>query len=76
MENALRRTVTIQPGGRIEITSSDLPSGREAEVIVLVREGPGKPRRTLASMMGAAKGLYSTPEEVVRYLREKRDTWD
>ena len=39
MVNALTRRVTIQPGGRIEITSPELPAGSEAEVIVLLLKG-------------------------------------
>ena len=36
MVRALRETVRVQPGGKIELTSSDLPEGAKAEVIVLV----------------------------------------
>ncbi len=33
---AIKQTVTIQPGGRIEVVSDELPEGRQAEVIILV----------------------------------------
>lgn len=36
MTLAIRQTVTIQPGGRIEIRSPQLAPGMQAEVIVLV----------------------------------------
>jgi len=33
---AIKQTVTIQPGGRVEVISDELPEGRQAEVIILV----------------------------------------
>jgi len=36
MVAAVRQRVTVQPGGRVELTSPELPAGAEAEVIVLV----------------------------------------
>jgi hypothetical protein len=33
---AIKQTVTIQPGGRVEVVSDELPEGRQAEVIILV----------------------------------------
>lgn len=74
MEQALRKTVTIQPGGRIEITSNDLPSGMKAEVIVFVI--PEKTGRHMTDMLGAAKGLYQSPEDVLDWLRKERDQWE
>lgn len=38
MVRALRKQFRIQPGGRIEVVSPDLPDGAEVEVIVLVHE--------------------------------------
>ncbi|MCY3023327.1 MAG: hypothetical protein NTW87_30480 [Planctomycetota bacterium] len=38
MVTALRQVVTIQPGGRIEITAPELRAGTKAEVIVLLAE--------------------------------------
>ena len=34
------------------------------------------PRLPLTSMIGAAKGLFKTPEEVDAYIRALRDEWD
>lgn len=36
MVQAVKRTVRIQAGGRVEVVSADLPAGRDAEVIILV----------------------------------------
>lgn len=51
MVQALKETVRIQPGGRIELISSELPEGAEAEVIVLVEKPSVDPR--------ASFGLFS-----------------
>lgn len=39
MVQALKQMVRIQPGGKVEVVSPDLPDGEVAEVIVLV---PGR----------------------------------
>ncbi|GMU23004.1 MAG: hypothetical protein AMXMBFR13_30880 [Phycisphaerae bacterium] len=36
MIQVLKQTVQIQPGGRVEVVSSELPDGELAEVIVLI----------------------------------------
>jgi hypothetical protein len=36
MVQAIKQTVRIQPGGRLEVMSPDLPDGEMAEVIVLL----------------------------------------
>jgi hypothetical protein len=36
MVHAIKRTVRIQSGGRLELVSKELPEGAEAEVIVLL----------------------------------------
>src|SRR6185437_5074790 len=38
MVSALKRTVTVQPGGLIEIRSDELPPGALAEVIILLAD--------------------------------------
>jgi hypothetical protein len=67
MITALKQTVKIQQGGRIEIRSSELPEGSNAEVIVLLESI----RRTvpLASLIGKGKGSFDLPKRVNDYLR-------
>ena len=92
----IRQRVTVQEGGRIEITDPALKEGAEAEVVVIVPEPsgdgapPGReapkpaveradalpPPPPLTEMIGAAKGLFETPEEVDAYIRALRDEWD
>ena len=74
MVNAIKAAVTIQPGGRIEFVSTDLPEGEEAEVIILVASREG--RRPIAEFLGAGRGAYDTVEDANRTLREERDAWD
>ena len=77
---AIRQRVTVQPGGRIEITDPALVAGTEADVVLIVPEasGDGAPSTLppLTDMIGAAKGLFETPEEVDAYIRALRDEWD
>ncbi len=40
MQTALKQTVTVQEGGLIELRSPDLPTGAQAEVIVLFDTPP------------------------------------
>jgi hypothetical protein len=73
---AIKQTVTIGPGGRVEVVSDELPEGRRAEVIVLVSPEPGPSPRRLADFLGAGKGLYSDVEDADRSLRRERDAWE
>jgi hypothetical protein len=74
MVTALKQTVKIQQGGRIEIRSSELPEGSSAEVIVLVE--PTRRTVPLASLIGKGRGSFDSPKQVDDYLREERDSWE
>lgn len=77
---AVKARVRVGAGGAIELRDPALPEGAEAEVIVLVdptsEAATGKELLPLASMFGAARGTFRTPEEVDAYIRELRDEWD
>lgn len=73
--HGLRKKVIIQPGGLIEIRSSELPQGEVADVIVILEPASGEPH-VLSSYIGAGKGSFATPEEVDRFLRKERDSWE
>lgn len=73
MLQAIRRRVTVQPGGRIEIVAPELTDGSQAEVIVLEERPPR--RRPLAELIGQAKGAFSSPEVADSFLRQERDAW-
>jgi hypothetical protein len=70
---AIKQTVTIQPGGRIEVVSGDLPAGRRAEVIILVDEE--QPTRRFTDFIGKGQGLYPDIQTADRAVREERDAW-
>jgi hypothetical protein len=73
---AIKQTVTIGPGGRVEVVSAELPEGRQAEVIVLVTPESGPPARRLTDFLGAGRGLYSDTDDADRSLRRERDAWE
>ena len=77
MATTIKRSVTVQPGGRIEISSPELTPGARAEVTVLVEDGQTlPPRRPLADYVGACKGSFATADEVDDFLRQERDAWE
>jgi hypothetical protein len=51
---AIKQTVTIQPGGRVEVVSGELPEGQQAEVIILVDQS--RPTRRSTDSIGAGQG--------------------
>lgn len=73
---AIKQTVTIGPGGRVEVVSAELPEGRRAEVIVLVSPEAVTPPRRLVDFFGAGRGLYSDVQDADRSLRRERDAWE
>ena len=74
MDKIYKQIVTIQPGGRVEVTSDQLPAGQQAEVTV--RVNPGKPVKSYLALFGSGKGSYTTPEEADAFLRRERDRWE
>ena len=67
MVQAIKQVVVIQPGGRVEIVSADLPVGREAEVIVLV------PVQAAANNRDAWGLFGDEPELVDQIVRDALD---
>lgn len=57
MVQVLKKTVTIQTGGRVEVVSEELPVGEEAEVIVMVSRNGQKASDLI--------GLYSNEPELL-----------
>ncbi|GAB4304774.1 MAG: hypothetical protein Fur0025_46660 [Oscillatoriaceae cyanobacterium] len=69
---AIRKKVTVQPGGNIELSSIELPAGETVEVILLVDEESGESRNPLTSAIGSGKGNFATPEEADDFIRQLR----
>ena len=78
MQTALRLTGTVQPGGRIEVSSPQLPSGKSVDVIVLFPREIEAARRSVMDILAEAPGQLSfqTAEDVDAYIRGERDAWD
>jgi len=78
MQTALRLTGTVQPGGRVEVSSPQLPAGKAVDVIVLFPREADVARRSVTDILAEAPGqlAFHTAEEVDAYLREERDAWD
>jgi hypothetical protein len=53
-----------------------LDSGQLVRVTVEPESLAAAPRRPLTSYYGAAKGLYSSPEDVIESIRKLRDEWE
>jgi len=68
----------ILPGGRIEVQIPELPEGREATINISFEAETSPTRRRFLDILGDDKGgqSFRTAEEVDRYLREERDSWD
>ncbi|KAF3889314.1 MULTISPECIES: hypothetical protein [Nostocales] len=76
MLSEIRQKAIVKPGGIVEISSSELPSGAIVEVIVLLESDSEKPEKSLTSFIGLAKGNFATPQEVDLFIRNERDAWE
>ncbi|HLF25279.1 MAG TPA: hypothetical protein VJG32_02990 [Anaerolineae bacterium] len=73
MLNAIRQTVTVQPGGVIVIRQPELPAGTQAEVIVVLEAAtlsPREPFDSAAFRAALAESGYDTPEKIVELVRQ------
>jgi hypothetical protein len=63
---AIKKTVTIQPGGRIEVVSGELPEGRQAEVIILVDEARmrGARKDSIRAGPGVLEDLHAADQSI------------
>ncbi|MGB7159289.1 MAG: hypothetical protein WBD40_14570 [Tepidisphaeraceae bacterium] len=77
MVAAIRQTVTIGAGGRVEVQSPQLKEGSRAEVIVLL-EDPSSPASKLAALDRLQKSLNldeTRAREWIRQAREERQAF-
>jgi hypothetical protein len=75
MSAARKLITTVQPGGRIEVTSPELTVGQPVEVSI--RLLPAPQRRSILEILADCPGgvLVHTADEVDAYLRAERDAW-
>ncbi len=78
MQTALKLTGTVQPGGRIEVSSPQLPAGKAVDIIILFSQEPDDARRSVVDILAEAPGhlAFQTAEQVDAYLQAERDAWD
>ncbi|MCX7015210.1 MAG: hypothetical protein NTW86_22090 [Candidatus Sumerlaeota bacterium] len=79
---AIRKKTVVRPDGVIELRSTEFPSGTPVEVIVLAADIPTRAEEApmegqpMSAMIGSAKGLFRSVQEVDEYLQRERDSWD
>jgi hypothetical protein len=68
---------TVQPGGRIEVLTPDLPVGQPVEVTIFSLQAV-PPKKAAREILARAPGrrLFKTAIEVDEYIRAERDAWD
>ena len=78
MQSAPHRKATVFPGGKIELTDLDLPSGEAVDVFVLLPDNSSGSRPSAVDILAQSPGqrLFKTAEEVDSHLRDERDSWD
>jgi hypothetical protein len=78
MQTYVRKRTTVQPGGQIVVSDPSLNTGATVEVLILVSEEPVEPRQSVLDVLNSVPGhvLFKSAEEVERYLREERESWD
>ena len=64
----------VQPGGRIEVMSEDLPVGESVDVIV--RYTPASRSALDILNEGSEHRLFKSADEVNAYLAEEKASWD
>lgn len=74
----VRKRTTVQPGGQVIVVDPTLHTGASVEVLILMSEEQEEPRKSVLDVLNGAPGhvLFNSAEEVQRYLREERESWD
>jgi hypothetical protein len=75
MIQAIKERVTVQAGGKIEITHPELLAGTEAEVLIMI-EQPSTEPPPLVSFVGKGKGCFTSADEVDAFIRAERNAWE
>lgn len=75
MQKALHIRTTVQPGGKVEIVSEELPVGEDVNVVVSSASPSGQ--RSVVDILNEAPGglVFKTAEDVAAYLKEEKESW-
>lgn len=76
MQKVLYQKAIVQPGGKVEFSSSELEAGQTVDVVVL-HESSRQGRSVLEILnSGPERRLFRTADEVRAYLSEEKASWD
>ena len=75
MQKSIHIRTTVQPGGKVEIVSQELPVGEDVDVVVSPAFSPE--RRSVVDILAEAPGhlVFKTAAEVKAYLAEEKEAW-
>ncbi len=77
MQATVTIRTTVQPGGKIEVSTPDWTPGTAVSVTVSPLKETSRKRSVLEILAECPGGrLFKTAEEVDAYIREERDSWD
>jgi hypothetical protein len=78
VQTIVRAKTIVQPGGQVIITDPALHSGEAVEVLILLSDQSPEPRLSILDVLNGVPGhqLFNSAEEVERYMREERESWD
>jgi hypothetical protein len=78
MHRAIKIRTTVQPGGRIEVNTPDLPAGKPVKVTIEMEDASSSEGSSILDVLAGCEGgrLFKSVEEVDAYIREERDSWD
>jgi len=74
METTYRQKAVVEPGGVITVRCKDVPVGAEVDVIVRFHLAETMP--SYRSLFGSGKGGFLSADDVDRFLRKERDSWE
>ena len=78
MTTAVRVKTVVLPGGKIEVSAPELVPGQHATVFVIIDVEESAEKRHALDILAELPGHleFQTAEEVDRYVREERDSWE
>ena len=76
MQKALHFRTTVQPGGRVEVSSPELEVGQTVDVVISPAPTPSARSAWQIISEGPEQRLFKTAKEVDDYIREERASWD
>lgn len=75
MIHAIKKHVTVQADGSINIYVPELKAGTIAEVIILESSEHGE-KRSLVNMIGKGRGCFTSSEDVDSSILDERHSWE